>query len=50
MSLTARCLFFPNVQVPRVFIKGKFIGGGQETAALDRQGALEKMLKEAGAI
>ncbi len=36
--------------VPRVFIEGKFIGGGQETTALDKQGKLQGMLKEAGAI
>lgn len=31
--------------VPRVFIKGKCIGGGSETQALDNSGELEKMLK-----
>ncbi|KAL5005421.1 hypothetical protein ScPMuIL_018877 [Solemya velum] len=30
--------------VPRVFINGKCIGGGDETAALDRKGELKKML------
>ena len=37
-------------QVPRVFIAGKFVGGGDETAALDRQGKLKTMLQDAGAI
>jgi len=36
--------------VPRVFINGKFIGGGDDTARLDREQALEKMLQECGAI
>lgn len=36
--------------VPRVFIGGKFVGGGDETAALDRQGKLEGLLRDAGAI
>lgn len=36
--------------VPRVFINGNCIGGGQETAALDRSGKLSLMLREAGAI
>merc|ERR1711953_1436360 len=30
--------------VPRVFIDGKFIGGGDETAALQRSGDLVKMV------
>ncbi|XP_002734957.1 uncharacterized protein LOC100377777 [Saccoglossus kowalevskii] len=36
--------------VPRVFINGKYIGGGSETTQFDRQGKLELMLKEAGAL
>lgn len=36
--------------VPRVFINGKFIGGGDDTAALDQRGELEKLLREAKAI
>ncbi|XP_052792624.1 uncharacterized protein LOC128226685 [Mya arenaria] len=31
--------------VPRVFINGKFIGGGDETAAADRNGKLKTMLE-----
>jgi len=38
------------VQVPRVFIQGKFVGGGDETAALDSSGKLKTMLQDAGAI
>jgi len=36
--------------VPRVFILGKFLGGGDETAAAAANGQLEKLLKEAGVI
>jgi len=36
--------------VPRVFIGGKFIGGGDETMAAHKAGKLEKMLNDAGAI
>lgn len=36
--------------VPRVFIKGKCIGGGSETRTLKDQGKLVPMLKEAGAL
>jgi len=36
--------------VPRVFIKGKFIGGGDDTERLDREGELKQMLIAAGAI
>ncbi|KAF4671217.1 hypothetical protein FOL47_001663 [Perkinsus chesapeaki] len=31
--------------VPRVFIKGKFIGGGDETAAKAKSGELQKILE-----
>jgi hypothetical protein len=33
-----------------VFIGGKCIGGGDDTAALDRQGKLNSMLQDVGAI
>jgi glutaredoxin 3 len=36
--------------VPRVFIGGKFIGGGDETAQAKSNGSLEKKLQEVGAI
>ena len=36
--------------VPRVFIGGKFIGGGDETQALHSKGQLKQLLKSAGAI
>uniref|UniRef100_A0A1I7VN93 Glutaredoxin domain-containing protein n=1 Tax=Loa loa TaxID=7209 RepID=A0A1I7VN93_LOALO len=36
--------------VPRVFIGGKCIGGCDDTIAAQRDGRLEKLLKEAGAI
>lgn len=36
--------------VPRVFIAGKCIGGGDETEKLEKKGELEKQLKAAGAI
>uniref|UniRef100_A0AC35U052 Glutaredoxin domain-containing protein n=1 Tax=Rhabditophanes sp. KR3021 TaxID=114890 RepID=A0AC35U052_9BILA len=36
--------------VPRVFINGKFFGGGDDTAAAAKNGKLEKVLAEAGAI
>ena len=36
--------------VPQVFIGGKCIGGGDDTARLHATGDLEKLLKEAGAI
>jgi len=36
--------------VPRVFIGGSCIGGGDETSAAHRSGKLEGMLKEAGAL
>ncbi|CAG9529567.1 unnamed protein product [Cercopithifilaria johnstoni] len=34
--------------VPRVFIGGKCIGGGDDTVAAQKNGRLEKMLKDAG--
>ena len=36
--------------VPRVFIKGQCIGGGNETAQAHKNGTLEKKLRDAGAI
>jgi len=36
--------------VPRVFIDGKFIGGGDDTVAAKKSGQLEEKLKAAGAI
>jgi len=36
--------------VPRVFIDGKFIGGGDETAALDEGGELKAMLTQKGIL
>ena len=36
--------------VPRVFIGGKCIGGGDETQALHSKGKLEPLLKSVGAI
>ncbi|CAF3382324.1 unnamed protein product [Rotaria sp. Silwood1] len=36
--------------VPRVFINGKCIGGGDDTMALEKRGDLERLLREAKAI
>jgi glutaredoxin 3 len=36
--------------VPRVFINGKCIGGGDDTSALEKRGELEGLLREAKAI
>ena len=36
--------------VPRVFINGQCIGGGNETSSAHKSGQLEKKLREAGAI
>jgi glutaredoxin 3 len=36
--------------VPRVFIKGKCIGGGDDTERLERDGKLKQLLTEAGAL
>lgn len=36
--------------VPRVFIGGECIGGGDDTERLDKKGDLEKKLKEVGAL
>lgn len=31
-------------QVPRVFVNGKFIGGGDDVVRLDKNGELKKLL------
>lgn len=36
--------------VPRVFIDGKFIGGSDDAAALDRSGKLAEMFKSKGIV
>merc|ERR1712066_1164075 len=36
--------------VPRVFIGGKCIGGGDEVASLDAKGKLKPMLEDVGAL
>ena len=36
--------------VPRVFINGTCIGGGDDTEKLEKNGELEPKLKEAGAL
>jgi len=39
-----------NLQVPRVFIGGKFVGGGDDVKKLADTGKLKPMLQEAGAL
>ena len=36
--------------VPRVFIGGKCVGGGDEVASLDAKGKLKPMLEDVGAL
>lgn len=36
--------------VPRVFIGGKCVGGGDEVASLDAKGKLKPMLEDLGAL
>ena len=36
--------------VPRVFVGGNFVGGGDETEAADRKGQLQVLLESAGAL
>ncbi len=36
--------------VPRVFIGGKFLGGGDDTAAAHTSGKLKELLEKAGAL
>ena len=50
LCFVAEFLVTKFFQVPRVFIGGKFIGGGNETAALHQSKELGTMLKEVGAI
>jgi len=52
-SILITCIFCKMVcfgSVPRVFVQGKFIGGGDDCVAAKKNGSLEKMLSEAGAI
>ena len=41
---------FSRYKVPRVFIGGNFVGGGDDTARLDENGKLKILLQECGAI
>ncbi len=36
--------------VPRVFVGGKFIGGGDDTVSKQQSGELKKILQQAGAL
>lgn len=36
--------------VPRVFVGGNFIGGGDDTVAKQQSGELKKILQQAGAL
>ena len=36
--------------VPRVFVAGKFIGGGDDTVAKQQSGELKQLLQQAGAL
>ena len=36
--------------VPRVFVGGKFIGGGDDTVSKQQSGELKKILQQAGAM
>lgn len=36
--------------VPRVFIGGKFIGGGDDTVRMKKSGELQKLLADVGAV
>ena len=36
--------------VPRVFVDGHFIGGGDDTALMARNGQLKQKLEEAGVL
>jgi len=40
----------PSRAVPRVFVGGKFIGGGDDTVALYNKGELKEQLRIAGAL
>lgn len=37
--------FLIFIQVPRVFVKGKFIGGGTDVKKLNETGELKELLK-----
>jgi glutaredoxin len=41
------CVYF---EVPRVFLDGKFIGGGSEMKELESSGQLVAKLKDVGAL
>jgi len=43
------CLLFLE-QVPRIFINGKSVGGCDDTVQLDKNGQLEQLLKDCGAL
>ncbi len=42
--------FLFKKKVPRVFIGGQFIGGGDDTARMDKENKLKPMLENAGAL
>ena len=46
-DVQAALAFTGATSVPRVFVGGKFIGGGDDTAALARSGELKKMIDAA---
>lgn len=48
--ITFYCLHVTHTQVPRVFIGGKFVGGGSEVRDFQKSGELVSMLKSAGAL
>ena len=49
-SIKSKLGFHIYLQVPRVFIKGECIGGGNETSSAHKSGVLERKLRAAGAI
>ena len=51
VSLIASCVqITPGRSVPRVFVGAKFIGGGDDTAALHSKGELQGKLEAVGAL
>jgi glutaredoxin 3 len=48
-EIQAALAFTGATSVPRVFVGGKFIGGGDDTAALARSGELKRMIDAARA-
>ncbi len=48
------CTFIQNAflafKVPRVFINGNFVGGGDDTVNLDTNGKLKTLLEDCNAI